>query len=60
MSELPVMGSPWATGLGFVIYLFIFFFFQILVQIFFGFFFFFGLKVEQIIFKKKFDGVSNF
>ena len=39
MSELPVMGLPWATGLGplgFVIYIYIFFFFQILVQIFFG------------------------
>ena len=43
VSELPVMGSPWAwlamDGLGFVIY--VYFFFQILVQIFFGFFFFF-------------------
>ena len=52
VSELPVMGSPWAwlamDGLGFVIY--VYFFFQILVQIFFGFFFFFCLKVEQIIF----------
>ena len=54
VSELPVMGSPWAwlamDGLGFVIY--VYFFFQILVQIFFGFFFFFFfcLKVEQINF----------
>ena len=53
------MGSPWATGLGFVIYLFLFFFSDFSSN-FFGFFFFFGLKVEQIIFLKKFDGVSNF
>ena len=47
VSELPVMGSPWATGLGPLGFVIIFFFFQILVQIFFG-VFFFGLKVEQI------------
>ena len=46
VSELPVMGSPWAwlamDGLGFVIYIYIYIYiFQILVQIFFGFFFFF-------------------
>ena len=64
MSELPVMGSPWAwLAVGYwawFCYLFILFFFQILVQIFFGFFFFFGLKVEQIIFFKKIDVVSKF
>ena len=49
VSELPVMGSPWAwlamDGLGFVIYIYIyiffFFFFLIFFQFFFGFFFFF-------------------
>ena len=48
MSELPVMGSPWASigPLGFV-FVFFFFFFQILVQIFFGVFFFFFFWLES-------------
>ena len=69
VSELPVMGSPWASlAVGYWawfchIYIYIYIYFHILVQIFFG-FFFFGLKVEQIIdnffFFFKFDGVTNF
>ena len=39
VSELPVMGSPWAWFCYIYIYIF-----QILVQIFFGFFFFFWLE----------------
>ena len=47
VSELPVMGSPWASlAVGYwawfcYIYIYIYIYFQILVQIFFGFFFFF-------------------
>ena len=51
MSELPVMGSPWAwlamDGLGFVIYIYIF---QILVQIFFGFFFLLESRTDNFFF----------
>ena len=49
MSELPVMGSPWASigPLGFV-FVFFFFFSDFSSNFFWGFFFFFGLKVEQI------------
>ena len=46
VSELPVMGSPWAwlamDGLGFVI--FVFFFFRFYFKFFLGFFFFFLLE----------------
>ena len=47
MSELPVMGSPWATGLGPLGFVIIFFFSNFSSNFFWG-FFFFGLKVEQI------------
>ena len=52
VSELPIMGSPWAwlamDGLGFVIYIYIYIFFFFLLE----------SRTDNFFFKK-FDGVSN-
>ena len=55
VSELPVMGSPWAwLAVGYwawfcYIYIYIYIFSDFSSNFFWVFFFFFGLKVEQII-----------